>query len=286
MPKKPCSLGSACPYQHEHQHTAEFSHDGPPKPPPRARKFADAGPGRRLGGGGGLGGAHAGGLGGLGGPPHPASPPRKRRRPARKAAAEAARARSERASGGLRTVRGDLLDAPAGSVIVHQCNCVTSRARGLAAAIFARWPAADVYRLRAGARSSPGTIDVSWVDGGRRRVVAMFAQVQPGQPRGAADSARRRLEWFERCLDAVARMSPRPPRVAAPHLVGCGLAGGCWGDYERSLRAFAARSGIDVLLYQQAEPQGGGGGGAGPPARPPRRPPPSGGSAGDAIVID
>jgi len=29
--KRPCERGQACPWQNEHQHTAEFSHDGPSK---------------------------------------------------------------------------------------------------------------------------------------------------------------------------------------------------------------------------------------------------------------
>jgi hypothetical protein len=56
----------------------------------------------------------------------------------------------------VEVVSGDLL-APGFTYIAHQCNCVSRGARGLAKALFARFPHANVYRHRNGRPSVPGT---------------------------------------------------------------------------------------------------------------------------------
>ena len=48
--KKPCDLGSSCPYQEEFQHLMEFSHDCAPVPKPSSNFGRETGMGNRLGG--------------------------------------------------------------------------------------------------------------------------------------------------------------------------------------------------------------------------------------------
>ena len=55
---------------------------------------------------------------------------------------------------------GDLLSATE-PFILHQSNCTSKGARGLAAAIHQRFPEADCYKRRQPNRSTPGTIDVT-----------------------------------------------------------------------------------------------------------------------------
>lgn len=73
----------------------------------------------------------------------------------------------------VEVVTGDLLTVEA-DLIVHQCNCVTKRAKGLAAALFAAFPEADVYALRKAknkrGKSRPGTVSI------HGRVVNLYAQ--------------------------------------------------------------------------------------------------------------
>mmetsp|Transcript_13196 Transcript_13196/g.52879 ORF Transcript_13196/g.52879 Transcript_13196/m.52879 type:complete len:322 (-) Transcript_13196:973-1938(-) len=177
--------------------------------------------------------------------------------------------------------RGNILDGPAAEIIAHQCNCVTTggNARGLAKAIFARHPRANVYRRRA-EHSRPGTIDVARVDGGRV-VVALFAQRYPGEPR-YGDTKDQRLRWFAESLRrigdallgsgddarflsgaapfggarpithffaAAPRGGATRPTVAMPYNIGCGLAGGDWRAYEPLIEDFARRTGLNVKLY-------------------------------------
>jgi len=93
-------------------------------------------------------------------------------------------------------VEGNLLDHP---VVVHQANCLTTRAHGLSAAIAARWPWADCYAARRAVgrrnlavpadRADPGSIEVRSRD--QQTVVALFAQYDYGRP-GAACAGRPR----------------------------------------------------------------------------------------------
>ena len=55
---------------------------------------------------------------------------------------------------------GDLLSA-AEPFIAHQCNCISSGARGTAKALFQKWPAANVYHRRPRGGSTPGTVDMA-----------------------------------------------------------------------------------------------------------------------------
>ncbi|KAI8471850.1 MAG: hypothetical protein J3K34DRAFT_225393 [Monoraphidium minutum] len=190
----------------------------------------------------------------------------------------------------LTRVQGDLLAARE-QYIVHQANCISQGARGLAQALFARFPYANVYARRtrgAGVTDAPGTITVCGdADGGadnsgaadgvggggsggggggggghrRRLVVNLFGQLYPGDPttRGP-DTAAKRLEYFQQGLDALARLEGARS-FAFPHLTGCGLGGGDWARYKAALASFADRVAVPVVLYHL--PGGGGGGGGG-----------------------
>ena len=84
----------------------------------------------------------------------------------------------------LLEIEGDMLSCDA-DYIAHQCNCTTRGAKGLARAMFSRFPYADTYRR--GARRVAGACDV-WGDGSphRRFVLNLYGQhgVGKGVPRG------------------------------------------------------------------------------------------------------
>ena len=167
----------------------------------------------------------------------------------------------------IRVVHGDLLSANGVQFIVHQTNCVSKGAQGLARSIFQRFPYADVYARRAatGRKDTPGTIDVrggdrggdrGGGDGHRQGIIGVFGQHGPGKPKGGADGAfdsrAARLGWFAQGLAAIARI-PHLRSVAFPFQIGCGLAGGDWPSFRAALEAFAAdvapRS-VTVTLYK------------------------------------
>jgi O-acetyl-ADP-ribose deacetylase (regulator of RNase III) len=147
----------------------------------------------------------------------------------------------------VRIVDGNLLDATE-QYVCHQCNCTTPNARGLAAALFGRFPYADAYSRRKGVRSKPGTIQICGDGAANRFIVNMFAQWSPGKPRGK-DTADQRLRNFRQCLSKIAQI-PALQSVAFPFNIGCGLAGGNWNDYKAEIEAFAQRTRTDVVLYR------------------------------------
>ena len=87
---------------------------------------------------------------------------------------------SPRPTSGVRVVLGDVLDAP-GTYIVHQANCVSVRAAGLAKALFGRYPHANCYGPRREAVTA-GCISVHGDGAVKRRVVNLFGQHRPGGP--------------------------------------------------------------------------------------------------------
>lgn len=149
----------------------------------------------------------------------------------------------------IRHCRGDLLECDA-DFIAHQCNCVTTRGKELAAAVFKRFPESDIYTER----TEPATPGWNVVRG---RVVNMLAQYYPGRARFDKDSSEKRFRWFQECLEGLATALPlktekRPLRLAFPWRIGCGLAGGDWVRYLEALRAFA-RVHVDTIqveIYQ------------------------------------
>jgi O-acetyl-ADP-ribose deacetylase (regulator of RNase III) len=147
----------------------------------------------------------------------------------------------------LQIVDGDLLEATE-KYLCHQCNCVTKGPLGLAAALFARFPWADVYSQRGDLKSVAGTIKVCGNGTTERFVVNMFGQITGGKPK-PTEPAARRLGFFRACLAQLARR-PRLESVAFPYLIGCGLAGGNWAQYQAELERFADIVKVPVVLYR------------------------------------
>jgi len=173
----------------------------------------------------------------------------------------------------MRFIVGDLLDCPEADVIAHQCNCLTVRGHGLAAAVARKYPAADCYTRRrpvsarknlaaADDRATPGTASIL-ADG---RVVALFGQWRPGRigaPYFAAypeylalpETAEARAVWFKAALEDMIRQLPartRPTLIGVPHLIGCDLAGGDWATYLQMLVEFeqAHKDRVEILVVR------------------------------------
>jgi O-acetyl-ADP-ribose deacetylase (regulator of RNase III) len=159
----------------------------------------------------------------------------------------------------ITTVEGDLLDAKE-RYVCHQANCVTGKAAFLAAAVFARFPWADVYRDRAAraqagpqGRDEPGSIIVRGNGADQRFVIAMLAQVYPGRPKfpdSPRDGFRARQDYFMRCLERVAEVR-NLHSVAFPYGIGCGAAGGSWPTYMNMLHEFAGKTDAKVVIYRR-----------------------------------
>lgn len=137
---------------------------------------------------------------------------------------------------------GNLLDSNA-KYIAHQTNCVSTGSAHLAAALFAKYPYANVYRPRLnGAQpSEPGTIVIAGDGTENRFVIAMMAQYYPGKskfPESNLDGVLARKKHFFQCLKHIA-LIPELNSIAFPYGIGCGAAGGTWQDYLALLEKFA-----------------------------------------------
>lgn len=171
----------------------------------------------------------------------------------------------------MRFVTGDLLDQP--DFIAQQCNCLTVRGHGLAAAIARRFPAADCYARRRALgrrnlavvedRATPGT---AALDG---RVLHLFGQWRPGPTRTSywlaypeclarIETAEARLDWFRAALVDALRLLPPDGRstIAVPTLIGCGLAGGDWTAYLAALTEYEAAHAdrVEIVVVQLPPP--------------------------------
>lgn len=181
----------------------------------------------------------------------------------------------------LRVLTGDLLYAQV-DMIVQQCNCITKSTHGLSKSIKDILNV-DPYghrRLIKGKkncaikedRAVPGTTlvyDRSAGVEGPRYVACLFAQFSPGKPGiyhqdqllGVSDSSEQRLSWFkeslkdlERYVETITRdQSPsRKIKIAFPCFIGCGLAGGDWGDYQKAIEEWSnSYQGVDVSIIRK-----------------------------------
>ena len=164
--------------------------------------------------------------------------------------------------------------------IVHQCNCKSITAGGLASVIGRVFPYAAPYvhrrpdpnrhnRCIPEDESRPGTIQAWRPDPSSATavnspaIIGLYAQYGPGKP-GPEDSEVERQVWFRRCLGLLEKV-PDLKSIAVPWQIGCGLAGGDWEVYEGIIREWAeAHPDMTVVIYklEQSHPNYGG-----PPAR-------------------
>lgn len=147
-------------------------------------------------------------------------------------------------------IDGDLLYSDA-QYICHQCNCVSNTSSGLAAAIFKKFPWADIYTDRV-ERDIPGTISVQGNGDDQRFVLSIFGQYYPGVNDYSNDNLEMRQRYFYQALGLVLDMDIQS--IAFPWKIGCGLAGGDWdGWYEPVLDKFAGKMkdrGAETYVYR------------------------------------
>lgn len=146
--------------------------------------------------------------------------------------------------------------------IVHQTNCVSFNAGGLAQDLIERYgQRADVYSEREplwvnyniakeSSRSQPGSIKISR---GSPNIVSFFAQYMYGTTENEiyddydiqlkegikADTEKNRLIYFDQCLTHLERELNSGEKVLFPFKIGCNLAGGKWIEYKEKIDNFA-----------------------------------------------
>jgi hypothetical protein len=171
-------------------------------------------------------------------------------------------------------IHQDILIFPS-NMIVHQSNAVTKGARGLSKAIFKKYPYSDIYSPRK-LSSEKDTLlplrshggNYAWSENNNNEgkkddpvVVSIIGQLAPGFPSDKKsinhwqtfyhispkeDTSEKRLLYFKTALQKLATKikeqqvgtDPEPYIIAFPHNIGCGLAGGDWGNYSSAIQEF------------------------------------------------
>jgi O-acetyl-ADP-ribose deacetylase (regulator of RNase III) len=144
---------------------------------------------------------------------------------------------------------GDLLTYPC-NYVVHQCNCITTRGKGLADAIFKKWPQADSYKNNT--KRTTGTVDVVLVAAENKYIVNLYGQRKPAKC-DSVETWQMRLRWFEAGLVKLEKLVQPNTTVAFPYLIGCGLAGGNWIHYEPLIKNFSDRveeKGVETIIVR------------------------------------
>ena len=152
----------------------------------------------------------------------------------------------------LKIIDGDLLEAKE-KYIVHQTNCVSSIASGLAYHLFKKYPYADVYSERLNSnyysygsdivtkKDIPGTILIRGNGKDKRYVINLMGQYYPGLPnmsKDHMDNEDHRRQYFYQCLVKISQI-PELESIAFPYKIGCGLAGGDFKVYFNILKNFS-----------------------------------------------
>lgn len=145
----------------------------------------------------------------------------------------------------ITVIKGDLLNAN-DDFIGHQCNCVTRNAKGLAEAIFSKYPYANDYHTE----RKVGTYRIYGNGKDQRWIVNLFGQYGPGD---APRERERRVFWLQSALESfLHHISHHRVTLGLPYLIGCGLAGGDWNVYSAMLHELAVKyPNVKITLYQK-----------------------------------
>jgi O-acetyl-ADP-ribose deacetylase (regulator of RNase III) len=153
----------------------------------------------------------------------------------------------------IKFVTGDLTDATE-KYIVHQTNCVSHYAAGIATAIFDKFPYANVYAGRV-EEDRPGNIVVCGNGKDQRYVVNLMGQFYPGGiHQSIIDDERARRDYFYKGLLRLANID-NLESVAFNYRIGCGIAGGDWEWYKGTIENFSKfvfeDQGAITTIYQR-----------------------------------
>ncbi len=140
--------------------------------------------------------------------------------------------------------------APGGNepaVIAHVCNDSGGWGKGFVLAISRRWPEPEAaYRrwARSGQEFGLGMVQLVTVEGHLRvaNMVAQHGYVSPANPVAI------RYDALAQCLAKLAARIEAGTLIHMPR-IGCGLAGGNWGQIEPLLDKHLAEAGFDVRVY-------------------------------------
>lgn len=139
--------------------------------------------------------------------------------------------------------------------IAHQCKCTGVTGKGVAEAIFNKWPEANDYQRST--HGAFGSIKIHKVED-HKWIINMFSQYNSGKgfSNVSRDQPKVRETKFIQCLGDVIKKVPEIFKgdIAIPYLIGCNLGGGDWNNYLRYLENansdLVHNHGIRLVLYK------------------------------------
>ena len=137
--------------------------------------------------------------------------------------------------------------------ISQQCNCITCNSHGLSKIISDKFSHGNIYGKRYPLtkntsiekdRDIPGTIKILE---GNPNIICIVGQWSPGKVNGfwikkyplyhnEIETKNIRLNWFKNAINEIDEKVDIDNEIAIPYKIGCGLAGGCWDEYEKILQ--------------------------------------------------
>jgi hypothetical protein len=170
-------------------------------------------------------------------------------------------------------INGNILDFDTNCFVIHQCNCICSKPKGLALSIAVKYPYADPYSWRKQEGSRNVAIEVDHDIPGTYKLfkneskptdpiyVAIFGQYGMGKvnryygdrPQKYDDSTINRLKWFRNALfdfgQYIKDNYKEKQSVYIPFKIGCGLAGGRWSFYLPIIKEFQKTYNDNLICY-------------------------------------
>lgn len=148
----------------------------------------------------------------------------------------------------IKIVNGNLLDSSA-KYICHQVNCQGVMGSGVAKQIKEKWP--TVFQRYRGLCSKYSDDKMSLLGSalfvsidGETSVVNLFGQFGYG-----IDRAHTNMDALRRALTKVAEHAAVGETIAMPYRIGCGLAGGDWGEVMDMLSEIFANHHLTLYKY-------------------------------------
>ncbi len=141
-------------------------------------------------------------------------------------------------------ITGDLLklDLKPTDLIVHQANCRSSGAKGLAFKLFNKYPRCNVYK--ASVKRTPGSALIT------PPLAHLFGE---DDYRDTALEKANRPKWFQESLDDLASQLKQGQALYFPYKIGCGLAGGNWKLYRGMIEEWSRQNNITVYIVKRPE---------------------------------
>ena len=130
------------------------------------------------------------------------------------------------------------------NIICHQINCTSTTWSGFAKVLFEKYPETNLYS-NSKIKRELCNIYINEINK-NLTVIHLAGQLNPGKVDISSTQYFARKEAFRLCLNKLSsyciKLNPtKLTKIGFPYLIGCGLAGGIWTEYEEMLMEFESK---------------------------------------------